>query len=204
MAVEAAFLKAIEANPRSQLVKRVRRAIHKGQHGREESPSAAVWDPRAFSHAAHQLGKKWAAYRLGGCAWMGPAEKLTAEWQRLNAEAGERQKTGARVILLTELFSGIGLGKRPLDRCGRDYLFRVLESTPAGWAYLCRLEGVRWFSPLTVLVEAVHDLAGHTFDDKEDLREHLGSCLAPVDDVVGPEVLHRLAAAIVSWMDPPP
>lgn len=202
MSMEHAFLRALEANPTSRLIPRVRKGI---RHSRKEDRSAedGCYLPqlRQLRYRWQQLGRMWASLRLGGCSWVGPIPRLREEWQQLWAEVDERGAGDGRADLLQELAIGIGLDKAALDRRGREYLMRLLASRSGDAARLCRVEGIRCWSPLTVFVEAVSDLAGHDCCDTEAFHAFLAERTASDPSVDATPQLPQLCRAVAIWLE---
>ena len=171
MSLEYAFLRAIESSPRSRLAKRIRRAARRPCR-QTEYAGLELLSPRAqaLRYRSGQLGKRWKTYRIGGCAWMGPIEPLRQEWSALRTES--QGASVAQEHLLLWIAQGIGMPSS-LDSRARDYLVALMASRGPEAPALCRIEGIRWFSSSTVLIEAVHDLGAHRPCDQKALHEFL-------------------------------
>ena len=111
-----------------------------------------------------------------------------------------RSTTGS-VEFLHELAKGMDLTTDGTDQRSRDYLLRILASPAGEDAVLCRVDGVRWFSPATILIGAVNDLADHSSDQQKAVREFLCAriqALAPPGD---PPSVRWFCEAFADWLD---
>jgi len=203
MSLEEAFAKALAARPDSRVAARVRKAI---RHSRANpGPARGALDTRELQNLGYrfrQLGRRWASFRLSGCSWVGPIEQLRSEWRSLREALAPDRSGEERAALLQQLALGIGPYDEGLDRPGRSYLLRVVETLPGEQATLCRLEGVRLFSPVTLLVEAIHDLAGHSLEERQALRDFL-DCAQVRDGPGGPATIQQVCRALARWLQEP-
>lgn len=202
MTMEEAFFKAIAARPGAPVAAKVKRSLRRLPTGsRGDGLNARAPRSASSGYEWEKLGRRWADFRLGGCSWVGPAEALRGTWWGLLIpHLSSYCATGDVSQGLSELAAGLGLNGRPLDRRARSYLMSVLGSTPANAAELCTVPGIRWFSPLTLLVEAVHDLAGHSVAERWDLRTCLANRVCGSDPAPGAAAIRQLCTLLAEWL----
>lgn len=178
MSMEYAFLRALETTQAPTLGPKVRKAL---RHSRRPRKEGECTDPKGFGASVdramlyrwRRLGQRWASMRLGGCAWVGPIDAMRDEWRDLVTRI-PGQDPARFGPLLEALGDGLGLSGNCLDGRSRDYLLRVASTRPEYEGGRSRLRGVRWFSPATLVVEAVLDLCTATGDDYAALRARIG------------------------------
>jgi hypothetical protein len=129
---------------------------------------------------------------------MGPISALREEWSVLWDE-GQAGGTPADQLIYW-LAQELGTSPR-LDPQARDYLLSLVAARGPDAPLLCRIERVRWLSPATVVVEAVHDLADHSSEERKALREFL-SLHAPLagDDEGSADGILPLSGLIATWI----
>lgn len=205
MSMEYAFVRALETSRATPLAPKVRKAIrhsHKAQpHVSAQTDHASVWmADQAAAYQWRKLGKRWSSLRIGGCSWVGPIDALRAEWHALLERAREKHPatTGA---LLQSFGDGLGVAGGSLDARSRDFLLHAAASRPEYSGGQSRLDGYRWFSPATLLVEAVLDLSGAQTEHYEALRKMLacGRDEEP-DSHASTDVLHQLCRTVGEWL----
>lgn len=199
MSVEQAFLKAVQTNPRSKLVVRIKKAIKRSRNGTADAPACPAHMRERYGW--NQLGRKWASLRLGGCAWVAPIEDLRREWRELHSEAGWQQGPEGRVELLLQLAAGMGLSKDGLDARGRDYLMWLAASRPPEDLQLSRIDGARWFSPLSILVDSINDLAEHSPVERKAMRDFLSDRIASEQSPTESTWLRRFCRPLAEWFE---
>ena len=177
MSMEYAFLRALETTQSAPLGPRVRKALRHSRRPRTEAecPQPKVCGPsadQAMLYRWRKLGQRWASLRLGGCAWVGPIDAMRDEWGDLvtRVRGQDPERFGPP---LEALGDGLGLSDRCLDGRSRDYLLRAAATRAEYAGGQSRLPGVRWFSPATLVVEAVLDLSVATGQDYAALRARL-------------------------------
>lgn len=201
MSVEQAFLKAVQTNPRSKLVVRIKKAIKRGRNGTADAPECPAHVRERERYGWNQLGRKWASLKLAGCAWVASIEDLRREWRELHSEAGWQQGPEGRVELLLQLAAGMGLSKDRLDARGRDYLMWLVASRPPEDLQLYRIDGARWFSPLSILVDSIDDLADHSPVERKAMRDFLSNRIASEQSPTESTSLRRLCRPLAEWFE---
>ncbi len=202
MGMEYAFLEAVKANPRSRLAPRVKKAF---QHQRTSlgdiEEVCRCRECQALAYAWRQLGRAWADFQLGGCAWLGPIDRLRSRWRDLLDRTREQHPELTQAQLLWELSDGAGLSKGLLDQRGRDYLMHLLATHSGDAAQLCQIEGVRWMSPATLFYEAVNDLADHSTQERRALHDSLSAgAMGPAELDLSAQLL-CLCRTLAGWLE---
>lgn len=199
MSLEFAFLQAVQSNPQSRLAVRVRRAARRARTTVEDPVGARSRQAEALRYRIVRLGKRWRAYRVGGCSWLGPIASLQEEWATLRSEARTRGIPAEDVTYW--LAEGIGASAK-LDPQARDYLLGLVASRGSDAATLCRIGSVRWLSPATLVVEATHDVAGHGPRQQQDLHAFLTRDASCADEAQnGGDDVRWLCRATGEWLE---
>lgn len=201
MNLEHVFAKALSDHPQSPLGVRVKRAIRQ-VHAKPnlQRPLMARKETRALGYHWRQLGQRWSSLRLGGCAWVGPIGRLRADWLALGREAAELGVDAEEYAeLLRQVALGIGLAHEGLTCPGRTYLLRLAESLPADATDACRVPGVRFFSPFTLLIAAVHDLADHSTEERVALRCRLDEDALIDEHLDYPDQVRSVCRRLAGW-----
>ena len=199
MSLEQAFLRALEENPRSKLGVRVKKAI-RGTHQKPELDLCTSPLTRSrLSYRLEQIGRRWVSYRLAGSSWVGPIETIRADWAELRGQLAAESAQGERGQLLMSLVKGLGACRDLLDRLSRDYLVRLLATRNAELARASRVDGLRWFSNATLLVEAINDLEGHSSADAGSFARFLGESVQQGRRDSEAPSLPELCEAIAAW-----
>ena len=187
MSLEYAFTQALAEQPAARLGRRVKRAL-RHVHACPEAkltylPSHEV---KRLGYRWHQLGKRWASLRLGGCSWVGPIERLRADWWDLLEQSANADCPSARLPpddgaeLLRQFARGVGLVDDAIGTRERSYILRLAGSLPTDQADLCRVPGARLFSPFTILGAALDDLNQHDLAQRRAFRDRIEG--APTQD----------------------
>jgi hypothetical protein len=157
---------------------------------------------QALGYHWQQLGRRWSSLRIGGCGWVGPIEKLRAEWTALgNQGVGLGVDEAEYAELLGQLALGIGLAHDQLSCAGRTYLLRLAESLPSEATIVCCVPGVRFFSPLTLLIAAIHDLTDHSTEQRMALRCHLEEYPLIDQGLDDDNKMRSVCRALAAWQD---
>lgn len=205
MSMEHAFLRALETSRSTALAPKVRKAIrhsHKAQPDlSSRTDRASVWvADQAAAYQWRKLGKRWASLRIGGCSWVGPIDALRAEWREMLA-TGPEKRPAAMTALLESFAEGLGVAGGYLDARSREFLLHAAASRPEYSGGQARLDGHRWFSPATLLVEAVLDLSGGDSEQYKALRTMLAyRRVRELDGQASTDALHQLCGTVGEWL----
>lgn len=205
MGMEYAFLEAMKANPRSRLAPRVKKAFqHQRASPSDSEEPCGCRECQALAYSWRQLGRAWADLQMGGCAWLGPIDRLRGRWRDLVGQTRAQQPELTPAQLLWEFAHGAGLTKAALDQRGRDYLMRLFAARAGDAAQLCKIEGVRWLSPATLLYEAVTDVADHSPHERQALVDSLSDGASEPAELDAAALLLRVCRALAGWLEDEP
>jgi hypothetical protein len=135
---------------------------------------------------------------------VGPIERLQDDWHQLRRDtriAGLGHEE--YVLLLGRMARGLDVRGEELDCRGRSYLLGVVKTMPTDHVELCRLDGVRLFSPLTLFTEVIHDLEGHSLAERIAFRDRLAGFCAPDTSKGETNSIELLALALAQSLDEP-
>lgn len=205
MSMEYAFLRALESSRSTSLAPKVRKALRHAHKEHTDAPTQTdetpVWvADQATAYQWRKLGKRWASLRIGGCSWLGPIDALRDEWCEMLASA--RARHAATTGALVESFAnGLGVAGGCLDARSRDFLLQAAATRPEYSGGQARLDGYRWFSPGTLVVEAVLDLSSAQPEQYGALRKML-ACESDEDSNGHTPIdpLRRLYATVGEWL----
>ena len=197
MSLEHAFARALADHPESRLAVRVKKSlrhVHRNLERPVDAPESRVL--RDLGYRFEQLGRSWSSFRLGGCPWVGPIERLRDDWHELRDETQRAGLGHEEHALLGRMARGLELRGEELDCRGRSYLLGVIKSMPTDRAEFCQLTGIRLFSPLTLFVEVIHDLEDHSLAERVAFRDLLANLSEPQASTSGAPSMEALTLAL--------